>query len=54
MLYLRKKGFALINTIIIISLITTLGCFMFKLLISNRAMEAMYYVDEDIFTVDLN
>lgn len=54
MLYLRKKGFALINTIIIISLITTLGCFMFKLIKSNRDMAAMYYVDEDIFSVDLN
>ena len=54
MLYLKKKGFALINTVIIISLITTLGSFVFKLIENNRNMDAVHYIDEDIFSVDSN
>ena len=52
MLHLKRKGFALINTIIIISIITTLACFMFKLMRNNRDMSAIYYIDDDIFSVD--
>lgn len=52
MLHLRKKGFALINTIIIISLVTTLGCFMFRLIKNNREMASIYYIDDDMFSID--
>ena len=51
MLHLSKKGFVLINTIIITSLIMTLSCVMFSLMKNNRDISDMYYVDNDIFSV---
>lgn len=52
MLCLKKKGYALINTIIITSLIVTLSCFMFKLIQNNIEQSSMCYIDDDIFSVE--
>lgn len=52
MLYLKKKGSALINTIIITSLIMTVSCFMFKLIQNNIELSAMCYMDDDVFSVN--
>ena len=53
MLHIKKHGFALINTIIIISIITTLASLMFMLSRNNSEMTEIYYVDDDIFSLDL-
>ncbi|WP_294402000.1 hypothetical protein [uncultured Clostridium sp.] len=53
MLYIKKHGFALINTIIIISIITTLASLMFMLSQNNRKIAEVSYVDDDIFSLDL-
>ena len=52
MLYIRKKGFALINTIIVTSLIMTLSCLMFRLIINNSDFLSMNYIDDDIFSIN--
>lgn len=52
MQYLKKDGFALINTIIIISLLITLSSFMFSLIKNNMYISAMNCIDKDIFSID--
>lgn len=54
MLHLKKQGFVLMNTIIIISIITTLGSLMFMISRNNRDIAEVCYVDDDIFSMDLN
>lgn len=54
MLHLKKHGFALISTIIIISIITMLGSLMFMITRNNRDITEVCYVDDDVFSMDLN
>lgn len=53
MLHIKKQGFVLISTIIIISIITLLGSMMFMLSQNNREFTELCYVDDDIFSIDL-
>lgn len=50
----RKKGFALINTIIMISLLMSISSLMFSLMKNNIDISSMYCIDDDIFSVDNN
>ncbi|MGN0143926.1 MAG: hypothetical protein ACI398_03015 [Clostridium sp.] len=52
MLRLKKKGFALINTIIITSLMMTLSYLMFSIIKNNIEITSIHYIDDDIFSMN--
>lgn len=52
MLRVKKKGFALINTMIIASIMLSLSCLMFKIIENNIEFTGIHYLDDDIFSVD--
>ena len=54
MLPLRKRGFVMINTMIIVSLIITLSCLMFNIIRNNTHIRQIGYLESDIYSVDLN
>lgn len=51
-MYLKKKATALISTVIILSLMSTLGCFMFKMMKNNNELGNLYNFDKDIYDLD--
>lgn len=52
MLCVKKKGFALINTMIIVSIMLSLSCLMFKIIQNNIDFTEIQYLDDDMFSVD--
>ena len=51
-MYLKKKGTVLISTVIILSLMSILGCFMFKMMKNNNELGALYKFNKDIYDLD--
>lgn len=51
-MYLKRKGTALISTVIILSLMITLGGFMFKMMKNNLEIASLYNFDKDIYDLD--
>lgn len=51
-MYLKKNGTVLISTVIILSLMSILGCFMFKMMKNNNELGALYKFDKDIYDLD--
>lgn len=51
-MYLKKQGSALMSTVIILALISTIGCLMFKMMINNKEMSSLYEFDKDIYDLD--
>jgi len=51
-MYLKKKATVLISTVIILSLMSTLGCIMFKMMKNNNELGNLYDFYTDIY--DLN
>lgn len=53
-MYLKKKGTVLISTVLILSLMSMLGCFMFKMMKNNLEIGCLYNFDKDIYDLDKN
>jgi hypothetical protein len=53
-MYLKKKATVLISTVIILSLMSTLGCIMFKMIKNNKELGNLYNFDTDIYDLDKN
>jgi hypothetical protein len=53
-MYLMKNGTVLVSTVIILSLMSTLGCFMFKMMKNNNELGNLYEFDKDIYSLDKN
>ena len=51
-MYLKKKATVLISTVIILSLMSTLGCIMFKMMKNNNELGNLYNFDTDIYDLD--
>ena len=51
-MYLKKKATVLISTVIILSLMSMLGCFMFKMMKNNNEIGNLYKFDKDIYDLD--
>ena len=51
-MYLKKDATVLISTIIILSLMSTLGCIMFKMMKNNNELGNLYNFDTDIYDLD--
>ncbi|MCE5221418.1 MAG: hypothetical protein LLF98_09195 [Clostridium sp.] len=51
-MYLKKRATVLISTVIILSLISMLGCFLYKMMKNNNEMAALYKFDKDIYDFD--
>ena len=51
-MYLKKKATVLISTVIILSLMSILGCYMFKMMKNNNEMENLCKFDKDIYDLD--
>lgn len=51
-MYLKKKGTALISTIIILSLMSILGSFMFSMMKNNLEIGSLYNFDKDRYDLD--
>jgi len=51
-MHLKKKGTVLISTVIILSLMSLLGCLMFKMMKNNNESGAIYKFDKDIYDLD--
>ncbi len=54
MLYLNKKGFVLINTVIVISLLLTISALMFRIIKNNMDISSMYCTDDDIYSINMD
>jgi DNA-dependent RNA polymerase auxiliary subunit epsilon len=50
--YLRKEATVLISTVIILSLMSILGCFMYKMMKNNNELGTLYKFDKDIYDLD--
>ena len=48
-MYLKRKATVLISTIIILSLMSGLGCFMFKMMKNNTELANLYNFHKDIY-----
>ena len=48
-MYLKKKATVLISTVIILSLMSILGCSMYKMMQNNSEMGNLYKFDKDIY-----
>jgi len=53
-MHLKKKGTVLISTVLILSLMSMLGCFMFKMMENNLEIGCLYNFDKDIYDLDKN
>lgn len=51
-MYLKKRGTILISSVVILSLITIIGSFMFKMMRDNNKLSSLYNCNKDIY--DLN
>jgi len=51
-MYLKKNGTVLISTMIILSLMSMLGCFMFKMMRNNLEITSLYNFDKDRYDLD--
>lgn len=51
-MYLKKKGTVLISTVIILSLMSMLGCFMFKMMRNNIEIGSLYNFNKDRYDFD--
>ncbi|EHI99727.1 hypothetical protein CDLVIII_3151 [Clostridium sp. DL-VIII] len=51
-MYLKKRGTVLISTIIILALMTTLGCLIFEMMRNNNELRSVYEFDKDIYDLD--
>jgi len=51
-MYLKKKATVLISTVIILSLMSILGCSMFKMMKNNNEIENLCKFDKDIYDLD--
>jgi hypothetical protein len=51
-MHLRKQATVLISTVIILSLMSVLGSFMFKMMKNNNELGSLYEFDKDVY--DLN
>jgi hypothetical protein len=51
-MYLKKKATVLISTVIILSLMSILGCSMFKMMKNNNEMGSLCKFDKDIYDLD--
>lgn len=53
-MYLKKKGTALISTMIILSLMSILGSFMFSMMKNNLEISSLSNFDKDRYDLDKN
>lgn len=53
-MYLKKKATVLISTVIILSLMSILGGFMFKMMKNNKELGSIYTFNKDIYDFDKN
>lgn len=53
-MYLKKRGTALISTMVILALMSTLGCFMFKMMENNNELSSVYELKQDKYDLDKN
>ncbi|OOM81006.1 hypothetical protein CLPUN_11660 [Clostridium puniceum] len=51
-MYLKKKGTVLISTMIILYLMSMLGCFMFRMMKNNLEITSLYNFDKDRYDLD--
>ncbi len=51
-MYLKKRGTVLISTMIILALMTALGCLMFEMMRNNNESSNVYEFDKDIYDLD--
>lgn len=51
-MYINKKGTVLISTVIILSLMSFLGCFIFKMMKNNNEIGSLYTFNKDIYDLD--
>lgn len=51
-MYLKRRGTVLISTMIILSLMSVLGCFMFKMMRNNLQIGSLYNFDKDRYDLD--
>lgn len=51
-MYLKRRGTVLISTMIILSLMSVLGCFMFKMMSNNLQIGSLYNFDKDRYDLD--
>lgn len=51
-MYLKKKATVLISTVIILSLMSMLGCFFYKMMKNNNEMADLYKFNKDIYDFD--
>ncbi|AWK52405.1 hypothetical protein DIC82_15985 [Clostridium beijerinckii] len=51
-MYLKKKATVLISTMMILSLMSMLGCFMFKMMRNNNELGDLYKFDKDKYDLD--
>ena len=53
-MYLKKKATVLISTVIILSLMSILGCYMFKMMKNNSEMDNLCKFNKDRYDLDEN
>lgn len=53
-MHLKKKGTVLISTMIVLSLMSILGCFMFKMMKNNNELSCLYNFDKDRYDLNSN
>lgn len=51
-MYLKKNATVLISTVIILSLMSMLGCFLFKMMKNNNELSNLYKFHTDIYDLD--
>lgn len=51
-MHLKRKGTVLISSIIILSLMSILGCFIFKMMRNNLQIGSLYNFDKDRYDLD--
>jgi len=51
-MYLKKNATVLISTVMILSLMSMLGCFMFKMMRNNNELGNLYKFDKDKYDLD--
>lgn len=51
-MYLKKSATALISTVMILALMSILGCSMYKMMKNNNELGSLYKYDKDIYDLD--
>lgn len=51
-MYLKNRGTVLISTVILLALMSLLGCFIYKMMKNNNEMGNLYNFDKDIYDLD--